>query len=148
MLKALAILLLAILLGAIGQVLLKSGVSQLGRSPAPLMVVRSIFTNLLVFGGFSCYAVSSLFYLVALSRLELSYAYPMIALSYVVVTVLAWRLLGESVPLLRTAGLAIILVGVAVMALSYRAVAASSPRSSIGAAASGTAPEVAHPGDR
>lgn len=117
---ALAILILAISLGAAGQVLLKSGVTQLGDRPAVSIVLRSIFTNIRVFGGFSCYAVSSLFYLFALSRLPLSYAYPLIALSYVIVTVLAWRLLGERVPLGRIAGLGIILAGVVVVALSYQ----------------------------
>ena len=124
---ALAILILAICLGSVGQILLKSGVSQLGTHPAPALVLRSILTNLRVFGGFSCYAASSLFYLVAISRLPLSYAYPMIALSYVMVTFLAWRLLGEPVPGARVAGLALIMAGVIVMALSYRSPAPSPP---------------------
>lgn len=117
---ALAILILAISLGAAGQVLLKSGVAQLGERPSVPMVLGSIFTNIKVVGGFFCYAVSSLFYLFALSRLDLSYAYPMIALSYVIVTVLAWRFLGENIPLGRIAGLGIILAGVVVVALTYR----------------------------
>lgn len=116
---AVAILVLAICLGALGQILLKSGLSQIGDRPGVGRVLATIFTNFRVFGGFFCYGVSSLFYLVALSRLPLSYAYPMIALSYVIVTYLAWQLLGERVPLLRIGGLAIILVGVVVVALSY-----------------------------
>ncbi len=117
---ALGILILAICLGATGQILLKSGLSQLGGHPPPLMVIRSIVTNIRVFGGFCCYAVSSLFYIVALSRLPLSYAYPLIAMSYVIVTFLSWRYLGEHVPGLRLFGLAMIMAGVVVMALSYR----------------------------
>jgi len=116
---AVAILLLAICLGALGQILLKSGLGQLGDRPGIARVLSTILTNARVFGGFLCYGVSSLFYLVALSRLPLSYAYPMIALSYVIVTYLAWQLLGERVPLLRIGGLAIILVGVVVVALTY-----------------------------
>ncbi|HJN17170.1 MAG TPA: hypothetical protein QGH10_16815, partial [Armatimonadota bacterium] len=54
------------------------------------------------------------------SRLDLSYAYPLVAFSYVLVTVLAWRFLGETVPTLRWAGLAIIMVGVMVFAMSHR----------------------------
>ena len=118
---ALGILVFAIGLGAIGQILMKSGVNQLGAHPAPALVLRSIFTNLRIFGGFACYGISSLFYLVAISRLPLSYAYPMVALSYVLVTFLAWRLLHEEVPMIRVAGLALIMLGVIVMALSYRA---------------------------
>jgi drug/metabolite transporter (DMT)-like permease len=44
----------------------------------------------------------------------------MVALSYVLVTVLAWRLLGEPLPRLRLLGLGVILLGVTLMALSYR----------------------------
>ena len=116
---AVGILLFAILLGAVGQILLKSGVSQLGSHPRPALVLASIFTNIRVFGGFFCYGISSLFYLVAISRLPLSYAYPMIALGYVLVTYLSWQFLGEKVPFARIIGLSIILFGVMVMAFTY-----------------------------
>ena len=115
---AVVVLLIAIGLGAVGQILIKLGLNRLGEKPPPLKVLRSILTPL-VAGGFLCYAVSSLLYLQALSRLPLSYAYPMIAVSYVVVVFLSWRLLGETVNLLRIAGLGIIVVGVVVVAISY-----------------------------
>jgi multidrug transporter EmrE-like cation transporter len=117
---ALALLFVAISLGAAGQILLKAGLKELGERPAPLIVLKSIVTNAKVFGGYVCYGLSSLLYVVALSRLDLSYAYPLVALSYVMVTVLAWRFLDETVPLLRWAGLAVIMAGVVVFALSYR----------------------------
>ena len=75
LIASLALLLVAIALGAIGQVLLKSGLRQLGEHPAPLLVLRSIVTNRRIFSGFACYGFSSLLYIVALSRLDLSYAY-------------------------------------------------------------------------
>ena len=115
----LLILIIAICLSSLGQILQKSGTMQLGPHPAPLAVVRSIVTNPRVFAGFACYAISSLFYLVALSRLPLSFAYPLISLGYVIVTILAWRVLHEHVPRGRIAGLAIIMAGVVIMALSY-----------------------------
>ncbi len=127
MIIAVGILLLAIALGATGQVCWKYGTTQLGQKPAPAKVLASIFTNIWVLLGFLCYGTSSLFYIVALSRLDLSYAYPMIALSYVLVTFLSWRLLHEVVPALRIVGLAIIIVGVIVIASSYRAADASEP---------------------
>ena len=117
---ALSLLLVAICLGATGQVLIKTGLRNLGEQPAPAVVVTSLFRSPFVAGGFACYAVSSILYLLALSTLALSYAYPMIALSYVIVTVLAWRVLDERVPALRIAGLGIIMLGVVVVALSHR----------------------------
>ncbi len=116
---SLGLLLVAIALGAVGQVLLKSGLRQLGEHPPPLMVLRSIVTNARVFSGFGCYGFSSLLYIVALSRLDLSYAYPMIAFSYVMVAVLAWRFLSEPLPPLRIVGLAVVMVGVVILALSH-----------------------------
>jgi drug/metabolite transporter (DMT)-like permease len=121
---ALAVLIFAISLGVIGQLLLKLGLNRLGERPSPLLVVKSILTPL-IFGGFACYAVSSVFYLQALSRMPLSYAYPMIALSYVGVVVVSWRCLGEDINALRWLGLIIIIVGVVVLALSYGTSAAS-----------------------
>jgi len=116
----LALLLVAICLGASGQVLIKVGLTRLGAGASPLTVVLSLFSNAYVAGGFACYALSSVLYLLAVHRLALSYAYPMVALSYVVVALLAWRLLDERLPALRIAGLAVIMLGVVIMALSYR----------------------------
>ena len=119
MLMALAILFVALCLGSLGQILLKSGINMLGEHPTLPVLLRSIFTNIRVFGGFACYALSSLFYIVALSRLPLSFVYPLIALTYVIVAGLAWSLLHEHISGLRVAGLAVIMAGVVVMALTY-----------------------------
>jgi len=116
---SLALLLVAIALGAMGQVLLKSGLRELGEQPSPLTVLKSIVANRLVFSGFACYGLSSLLYIVALSRLDLSYAYPLIAISYVMVAVLAWRFLHETIPPLRIVGLVVVMAGVIILALSH-----------------------------
>ena len=136
---AVAILLVAIGLGVVGQILIKLGLNKLGQSPSVAKVISSIFTPL-VFSGFACYGISSLLYLNALSRLPLSYAYPMIAISYVAVVLASWKFLGEDINALRIAGLAVIIVGVVLVALSYGApgagAAGASPASSAAAAAS------------
>jgi len=124
---ALAILVVAICIGAVGQISLKVGINALGYKPAPLIVLRSIFTQWQVTVGFLCYGLSSLIYLIALSRLPVSYAYPMVALSYVIVTFLSWRVLHETVPLVRAAGLAVICLGVIVVALSHSPHATAAP---------------------
>jgi len=116
---ALVLLFIAISLGASGQILMKRGLNALGERPAAGRVLRSLVSNWFVLGGFACYGVSSVLYLLALSRLDLSYAYPMVALSYVMVAVLAWRLLDEPIPPLRVAGLVLVMLGVLVLALSY-----------------------------
>jgi len=124
--RAIALLVAAVSLGAGGQVCLKLGVNQLGGGASPLAVLKGIFTPY-VLSGFILYGVSSLLYLIALSRLELSYAYPFVALSFVMVVVLSWWLLDETLPLLRIGGVALILVGVLTVAASYGAEAGEAP---------------------
>jgi drug/metabolite transporter (DMT)-like permease len=120
---ALSILLVGILLGAAGQIAFKTGINALGPKPAPGVVLKAIFTPWIL-AGLACYGLSTVLYLLALSRLELSYAYPMVALSYVIVAFLSWKFLGEAVPAVRVAGLALVCAGVLVVALSYRPAAA------------------------
>ncbi|MGC9317560.1 MAG: EamA family transporter, partial [Armatimonadota bacterium] len=84
--RAILLLLVAVSLGAAGQICLKIGVNMLGGGASPLTVLKGIFTPY-VLSGFVLYGLSSLLYLVALSRLDLSYAYPFVALSFVLVTV-------------------------------------------------------------
>ena len=115
----LAVLLGAILLGAAGQICLKYGLADLEAKPL-FVVVTAMFRNWFVLGGFLAYGASSLLYLFVLSRLDVSYAYPMVALNYIFVTILAWLILKESVPVVRILGLAIIFVGVIVFATAYR----------------------------
>ncbi len=117
------LLLIAVSLGAAGQLCLKYGVSLLGESPSLVTVLKGILTPY-VFGGFVLYAVSSILYLNVLSRLDLSYAYPFVALGFVFVTVASWYFLDEALPMLRIVGVALILAGVFTVAASYRAEAA------------------------
>lgn len=142
MLIALLILLMAIALGATGQIFLKKGITEVthdyadnqgvattavdGKVPATY-ILKSFVTKPLILIGFLCYGISSMFYLVALSRLDLSYAYPLIALSYVIVAVLSWWLLGESLPPLRLVGLGVVLIGVAILGVSYTRAPADLP---------------------
>jgi len=56
--------------------------------------------------------LSSFFWLVAISRVELSYAYPMISISYVLVVFLSWLIFKEEVGPVRWLGVAIIIFGV------------------------------------
>ena len=122
---AIIMLLVSVSLGAAGQLCLKYGVTLLGEGATPLAVIKGIFTPY-VFAGFVFYGLSSLIYLNVLSRLDLSYAYPFVALSFVVVTVASWYLLNETLPLLRIIGLVLIMAGVLTVAASYRSEPAES----------------------
>lgn len=117
--KAVIMLVVAVSLGAAGQLCLKYGVNQLGGGVGIVEVIKGIFTPY-VFLGFVCYGLSSVIYLWVLSKLSLSFAYPFVALSFVLVIVLSWWLLGEDLPTLRILGVALILAGVLTVAASYQ----------------------------
>lgn len=116
MTTALICILLSVSIGVAGQLLLKQGVMRLGvLSPTPgavPLLVWRVATSPLVVLGLSCYAVGSLFWLVALSRVELSFAYPFASLSYVVIFVVSWLMFGETINAWKLAGMATICLGV------------------------------------
>jgi drug/metabolite transporter (DMT)-like permease len=115
-------ILLSVLLSIVGQLILKSGMSQLGpislTDRSIVETVWSIATNLAVVVGMVIFAASFLLWLVGLSRVPLSYAYPFISLSYVVILAASYFLLGESVSLVRVLGVIVISAGVLLVAAS------------------------------
>ncbi len=109
-------ILVSVLLGAVGQVMLKRGMSTIG--PLTLSVsgllpmLWRIATNLYVAGGLAIYVSGTVFWLVALSRVELSYAYPFASLSYVLMLAASWFLFRENVTAVRLLGTAVVGIGV------------------------------------
>jgi multidrug transporter EmrE-like cation transporter len=120
--KNFSMILLCVLLGSAGQLLLKHGMAGVGRftadpSQALGLFVRA-FTNLSVVGGFLLYGLSSLIWIVILSRVPLSFAYPMISIGYVIVVVLSKVLFKEDVSAVRVAGTLVICAGVVLVSRS------------------------------
>ncbi len=113
----------SVVLSACAQLLMKSGMLELSTASELLsrtFALESLYlpvvqtTILWVVAGLSCYAVSMLFWMAALARYELSLAYPMLSLSYVLVYIGAVYLpsLHESVTALRSGGIVLIVIGV------------------------------------
>lgn len=73
-----------------------------------------------VLAGLAAFALGSISWLVVISRIDLSVAYPLGALNYVVVAALSASVLGEAVPSLRWAGVTFILFGILVIAFGER----------------------------
>jgi drug/metabolite transporter (DMT)-like permease len=115
--NSIGLVLLSVVCGVSGQLVLKIGMTQFGRIGAdalaePMTVAWRVLTNPLVMLGLGCYALGAIFWLTVLSRVPLSLAYPTLALTYVAIPLLAWLLLGESISLLRWAGIGVICAGV------------------------------------
>ncbi len=71
-----------------------------------------IFSNIYVFSGFFLIGISSLIWLMILSKVELSYAYPMVSIGYVLVAIFSWILFKENLSIVRWLGIAMICGGV------------------------------------
>ncbi|HRY16521.1 MAG: 4-amino-4-deoxy-L-arabinose transferase [Candidatus Competibacteraceae bacterium] len=117
-----ALILTGVLLNAFAQLLLKAGTNTLGViSPTvanALPLAGSIATNPHFLGGFACYGVSVLVWIVALSRVPVSIAYPMLSIGYVVNALAAGYLFGEALTGGRWLGIGFIIIGVVLLARS------------------------------
>jgi drug/metabolite transporter (DMT)-like permease len=98
---------------AFGQVLFKSGSATLGGN-TPIELVVSFASNLRLMVAIILYAVTILVWIYVLKHLPLSKAYPLTALSYVIVPIVSYFLLREQVGINTLIGSAIIILGVAV----------------------------------
>src|SRR5215213_9354950 len=100
-----------VLLNAAAQLLLKAGTNAM-----PLGIRLALEPHIL--GGLACYVVSVVIWIVALSRMPVSIAYPMLSIGYVVNAVAAHYLFAETVTPMRMAGIGIIVLGVFIVARS------------------------------
>ncbi len=111
------------ILGAAAQMLIKSGLGHLPVAPNVatadwnlwIAFALGIILNIPFMVGLSCYGLSTGLLVLALRYGELSVLYPIIALTYVWVSILSVFLLGETMNPFKIAGLAVIVVGVTVL---------------------------------
>ena len=121
MLVSLLLVLGSVGTATLGQLLLKTGMTSVGRLGAgalqqPLETLIAIASTPVVWLGLASYAIGAVLWMVVLSRLDLGYAYPLLAISYILIPLLAHFLLGEAIPPLRWVGIAVIFAGVIIVA--------------------------------
>lgn len=111
---------LTITLTVAGQILVKKGMLQVGASPAQLALlprfIWKTFTNLTVLAGLGCALLAAVCWTVAVSRSDLSVAYPFVGLGIVLVLALSGVVFGEVVPLNRWIGVGVVCLGLAIAA--------------------------------
>jgi multidrug transporter EmrE-like cation transporter len=116
------LLLAGVLLNAAAQLLLKAGTNAVGAfefsaaNAVPVGMKLALEPHIL--GGIACYVVSVVVWILALSRVEVSVAYPMLSIGYVVNAVAAYYLFGEAVSATRLVGIGVIILGVFIVARS------------------------------
>lgn len=121
---SLALLLVSVCFAVAGQLALKAAMTEVGRigsaqvASAADTIARAakeprLWTGLALFG------ISAAFWLVVLSRVPLSVAYPFVGLSYVIIVLLSRFVLHEHVPVMRWLGVCVVAAGIAIIGLSF-----------------------------
>ena len=117
-----SLVLVAVLINAGAQLLLKAGTNRVGEFAYSLdnlvPIGLKVATSPHIVGGIACYVVSVVIWILALSRVPVSVAYPMLSIGYIVNAVAAWLLFGESVTAQKLLGIGFIIVGVWLVARS------------------------------
>jgi len=110
------IILTGILFASLGQVFWKIGMNSIGAiDNFSISGIISMFLNPLIILGLVMYGLSTVFWLIALSQKDLSYVYPFIALTFIIVLVLSKFVLHENVGVYRIIGTLIIIAGLVVV---------------------------------
>ncbi len=108
-----------VLLTVIGQILFKQGMNLVGRIDNvrnALPKLTQAFLNPYILSGIAIYGFTTLVWLVILSRVKLSIAYPMLSSGYVLSILFSWLLFKESIPRVRVIGALVICIGVYLVA--------------------------------
>lgn len=117
-----ALLMTGVLLNAAAQLLLKAGTNAVGafefssENIVPVGMKLALEPHIL--GGMLCYAVSLVVWILGLSRVPVSIAYPMLSIGYVLNAVIAWHLFGESLSAQKLVGIGFIILGVVLVTRS------------------------------
>jgi len=116
MARYLPLILSGVLLNASAQLALKQGMRQIGHFEFKLANVFSIGQNValnpFVIIGLGCYVFSVVIWLLVLSRVEVSYAYPLLSVGYIVTALAGRYLFAEALTPTRWAGILVICAGV------------------------------------
>ena len=113
---ALILVAICVVFSAVGQILMKTGMNQVGEINSiqqllDFKMLFSIFTNLYVICGLLCFVGQLVIWLAAMSTLNISFMYPLASLVYVLTAVIAVVFLHEDVSLVRWAGIFLVVGG-------------------------------------
>lgn len=120
------LILVSVALAALAQLTLKHGVNQAatvhsGALQLTSASVKDVVSTPAVWGGLLLFGLSAVVWLAVLSRTSLSFAYPFASLTYVLILLADRFVLQETIPPLRWAGVACIMLGIVLVAQTRHA---------------------------
>jgi drug/metabolite transporter (DMT)-like permease len=117
-----AFLFTGICLNALAQLLLKKGTNAIGAIHLTaenwFPIGLKLATQLPIIGGLTCYVISVFVWIVGLSRVDVTIAYPLLSLGYIINAIGAWYFLGEAVSAQRVLAIFVIIIGVVLLTRS------------------------------
>ena len=110
------LILLSTVFTVAGQLFFRKGMLEVGEVSFSLQslwkTLGGTASNIYVISGFILFALGAIWWLVILSKVEVSYAYPIGSLGYILLLFASWLFLGESIPLSRWIGVLFICLGI------------------------------------
>lgn len=110
-----AALWISIVLGSCAQVFLKKGTGTVNTGSASPRSYFALLRSAWVWAWAVCFFFATGLWLIAISKIELSYAFPLLGSGYLLVAVLSIFFLKERVPLRRWMAIVVITIGVAII---------------------------------
>lgn len=109
-----ALIFINIPLGVIGQFFIKQAINHIGPySSMPLLTfLYKAFTSPMVILGLFLYLLSAALWVMILSKVDLSFAYPLLSIGYLLVLFVSWAFLHETISPVRLVGVVLIMLGV------------------------------------
>jgi multidrug transporter EmrE-like cation transporter len=117
-LKALPLIVAGVMLNAFAQIAMKKGLNAVGGMTWDLPSLLRLGLNPWTLGCLACYGISVVLWAGALNLVEVNYAYPFLALGFLANALLSRAVLGETIPPMRWVALSLIILGVALQALT------------------------------
>jgi multidrug transporter EmrE-like cation transporter len=120
--KYFSLILATVLLNATSQILMKTGMTQVGKfefsGTSFRQMILGAATNLFIICGLVTMVISMVTHLMSLSRFDVSFAFPFLSIAYVLVLLYGYFAMGESVNALRVAGVSLVIAGTVLIARS------------------------------
>lgn len=110
----------SVLLNSAAQILMRKGMLDVG-AISTQNLINSAFAmvqNLWLWGAMMSYAISILLWMLVLSRVQVSYAYPFLSIGYIVAAVIGYFWMGETMDMYKVFGIGIICIGIVVLSQS------------------------------
>ncbi|AZV40324.1 4-amino-4-deoxy-L-arabinose transferase [Komagataeibacter xylinus] len=112
----------SVTLNALAQIALRKTMLTIGAVPSSVSGVPSFFLsiglNFWFIGGMACYAISIGAWMAVLRKAEVSFAYPLLSIGYLITAIIGYFFMGEHVNIIRITGIAIICFGIIVVSRS------------------------------